>query len=205
MGLEGILSPGHRRAAVIVESARFQSVCHTTIDSFVLTGVRMTDSDSRERQSYQTFDRIYPDLRRFAAVVADVDVDPDDLVHDALIQVLERVSIAELRDPDAYLRRVMLNLSIDNRRRRAVFRRIRPKLFSSGAHLDHYPSDLALLDNLDPTTRAVVFLADVSGLSAVVIGEQLGMADGTVRKRLSRGRQELRRLVDLPLQISKEK
>ena len=40
------------------------------------------------------FADLYPSLRRFAAVVGSVDIDPDDLVQDALVRALRRGPLA---------------------------------------------------------------------------------------------------------------
>ena len=49
------------------------------------------------------FRQLYPAHHRFASVVADRDVDPDDLVQDALVGLL-RAPPGHVRDPGAYLR-----------------------------------------------------------------------------------------------------
>src|SRR4051812_47460291 len=58
----------------------------------------------------------YPGLRRFAAVVGPADVEPDDLVQDAFVALLRRGADG-IDDLDAYLRRTVLNLSSNERRR----------------------------------------------------------------------------------------
>ena len=50
---------------------------------------------------FETFDALYPVLRRFAGVVADIDMDPDDLVQDALAKTLDRRSMSDLENPQA--------------------------------------------------------------------------------------------------------
>jgi RNA polymerase sigma-70 factor (ECF subfamily) len=142
---------------------------------------------------YQVFEALYPKLRRFAAVVADLDTDPDDLVQDALAATLQRLELADLGAPSAYLKQAILNASANHRRRRAIHRRRLPRLARPAATTDHYPSDLSMLDVLDPIDRAVVFLADVERLPHAVIALELGLTPGAVRKRVSRSRGTLRR------------
>ena len=89
------------------------------------------------QQAETVLSAVYPDLRRFAAVVADLDVDPDDLVQDALVAVLKKTSLERLDDPLAYLKRVVVNLSASNRRRAAVWKNLLPRAAS--------PSDLSLI------------------------------------------------------------
>ena len=47
-------------------------------------------------------DDLYPSLRRFAAVVGPAEVEPDDLVQEALLRVLERGPLGRLDNPTAY-------------------------------------------------------------------------------------------------------
>lgn len=138
------------------------------------------------------FEELYPTLRRFAAVVADLDVDPDDLVQDALAATLARHELAELQQPSAYLKRAILNTATSHRRRAARLRGLLPRLVGETVTVDAYPSDLAVLDELDPSDRAVLYLADVEGLPQTLIAEELGLTAAAVRKRASRARRQLR-------------
>ena len=60
----------------------------------------------------------YEPLRRFAAVIGRWDVDPDDLVQEAYAKVLAS-SPAQIRELGPYLRRTIVNLATDERRRSA--------------------------------------------------------------------------------------
>ncbi len=140
---------------------------------------------------WELFEAIYPKLRRFAAVVADLDIDPDDLVHDAVAAVLARRSLGDLDQPLGYLKKAIVNGSANHRRRQSVFRKYAPRLLTADHDFEQYPSDLAILDVLEPMDRAVIFLADVEGLPHAVIAEELGLSAGAVRKRVSRSRRKL--------------
>ncbi len=59
----------------------------------------------------ELFKKLYPPLRRFAAVVTPVEVEPDDLLQEAVTRALRRGSLTELDNPGAYLRRAMVNLA----------------------------------------------------------------------------------------------
>ena len=144
---------------------------------------------------FEVFDSLYPALRRFAAVVADLDMDPDDLVHDALLAVLERRTLSEIDNPQAYLKRTIVNLSSNRRRRAGLWRSLMPKLRESEHAEDSYPSDLGLLDELSPLDRAIVYLGDVEGLGHSAIAEHLGLSDAATRRRASRARAQLRELL----------
>lgn len=147
---------------------------------------------SRGGEDFDLFADLYPQLRRFAAVVADTDMEPDDLVQDALAATLKRHRLTEIQRPAAYLKQAIVHAVTNHRRRAARLRRLIPLLGTSDTAADHYPSDLAVLDTLDPTDRAIIFLSDVEGLSGVAIGEELGMTSGAIRKRISRSRRQLR-------------
>ena len=71
----------------------------------------------------EIFRALYPQLRRFAAVVAPIEEEPDDLLQDALVETLRRHRLADLASPQAYLRRTMVNLASNHRRRLAARRR----------------------------------------------------------------------------------
>lgn len=55
------------------------------------------------------FEDQYEGLRRFAAVTAPMDIEPDDLLQDALVRVLSRGPLSDRDNPVAYLRRTIVN------------------------------------------------------------------------------------------------
>lgn len=142
--------------------------------------------------------RLYPTLRRFAAVVAPPEVAPDDLVHDALVAVLQRGPVSDLDDPGAYLRRSMLNLASNHRRRLGRNRRAMSRLSAaaSSAASDHYPSDLDHLGALRPGARAVLYMQHVEGMSLRAIADVLGLGHAAVRQIAARARCVLRDQID---------
>ena len=144
---------------------------------------------------FELFDTMYLELRRFAAVVADLDIDPDDLVQDAITRTLERHALSDLDNPQAYLRRAIVNHMSNQRRRAGRLRKLLPRLGNDTVVTDHYPSDLALLDELEPVDRAVLFLADVEGLAHEVIATHVGLSPTATRKRASRARAHIRNLL----------
>ncbi len=152
--------------------------------------------DASAAHDYTWFEVHYPALRRFAAVVADLDTDPDDLVQDALAATLARTTLPELDAPVAYLKRAILNQMSNRRRSAGRFRRLFPKIASHDSSSDHYPSDLSILDELSPLDRAIIYLAYVDGLPHDDIATQLELAPTAVRKRASRARARLREAVD---------
>ncbi len=152
-------------------------------------------SSGTVRDQFATFEEMYPSLRRFAAVVADLDMDPDDLVQDALASTLQRDAFDELDQPLAYLKRAIVHRPANKRRRAGRLRALLPRLNNDTSKSDVYPSDLAVLDELAPLDRAVIFLADVEGEPHERIAAELGLTPAAVRKRASRARRQLRSIL----------
>lgn len=140
--------------------------------------------------------RLYPSLRRFAAVVAPAEVAPDDLVQDALVLVLRRTSLGALAEPGAYLRRTMLNLASNHRRRLGRARRALGRLRPDTAAVDSYPSDLGHLAALRPDARAVLYMQHVEGYTSESIAQVLGTSSAAVRQIAVRARRQLRHHVE---------
>jgi RNA polymerase sigma-70 factor (ECF subfamily) len=140
-----------------------------------------------------TFARLYPRLRRLAAVAAPAEVEPDDLVQDALVRVLRRGPLSDLDDPGAFLAKVIVNLASNSRRglgrRRTAWARHGA---AAEDELPDYPSDLADLEALAPQERALLFLVDVEGWSFDHAAAVLGLSPAAARQRASRARKQLR-------------
>lgn len=141
------------------------------------------------------FAAAYPALRRFAAVVAPLDLDPDDLLQEAVARALRIGPLHELDHPVAYLRRTMTNLAANHNRSRGRERQATTRIAASlptEADLS-YPSDLTELDRLDPSDRAALYLADVERLPLADVADALGTNAPAARARVSRARRRLRR------------
>ena len=139
------------------------------------------------------FRTLYPELRRFAAVVADSDIEPDDLVQEAVARYLRRFAgTGGAERPAAYLRSAILGL-VSNHRRGTARRHHREALPSDDRHLDSYPSDVrALLSCTTPAERALLLLVDVEGEPIGDAAAVLGIGSIAARARLSRARRRLR-------------
>ncbi len=141
----------------------------------------------------EVFRRCYSKLRRFAAVVAPPDVEPEDLLQDALAATLRRRPLSELDSPEAYLRRVMLN-QVSNHRRRTRIRWNAERLLkaSEGSPSQVYPSDLSELMWLTPRQRAVLYLSEVEGYTFDEVAELVGCSAPAARMAATRARRRLR-------------
>ena len=123
-----------------------------------------------------------------------MEIAPDDLVQDALVAMLRRGPIGGVDDLGAYLRRSMLNLAANHRRRLGRSRRAMTRLTADTASsaADHYPSDLGDLAALRPEARAVLYMQHVEGMSTLSIAVELGLGHAAVRQMAVRARRTLR-------------
>jgi RNA polymerase sigma-70 factor (ECF subfamily) len=143
-----------------------------------------------------------PSLRRYArALVRDV-VGADHLVQECLTRALGKLHHwhGDLR---AWLFTILHNQHV-NEVRRPVRRGIRVEL-SDTKLLPRPPNQDKVLElrdldralgQLPAEQRAVILLIGLEGLPYATVGEVLGIPIGTVRSRLFRGRNALRRLSD---------
>lgn len=137
---------------------------------------------------------LYSSLRRFAAVVAPSDVEPDDLVQESLFRVLRQRAISDLDHPTAYLRRAILNLVSNHRRSAGRLRSALSRVNPESGSRDEYPSDIEMLMRLAPQARAVVFLREIEGRSYAEIAAVVGCRESTARASAARARRTLRTL-----------
>jgi len=144
---------------------------------------------------------LYEPLRRFAAVIGRWDVDPDDLVQDAYTKVLMK-DPSQIRDLAPYLRRTIVNLATDERRRRTRRTTALQRLGAARGTDDHYPSDLEDLMRLQPRVRALLFLVEVEGHPIADAAELVGISHSNARVALLRARRRLRS--ELTLEASNE-
>ena len=143
------------------------------------------------------FASIYPSLRAFAAVTGPVDVEPDDLVQEAVARTLRNHRLVDLDDAGAYLRRAIVNLAANRRRSMARFRLAFARLDRvDEAAAAEYPSDMAELLRLDPEARGLLFMIEVEGHSYAEAALTLGITEEAARARAVRARRKLRAEVE---------
>jgi RNA polymerase sigma factor (sigma-70 family) len=151
----------------------------------------MPDAD----EDQHLFTELYPALRRFAAVVAPDDLDPDDLLQEAVARTLRGGPLHRLDAPGAYLRTAMANLASNHDRSRGRERRAHLRVAASieDDQRPSYPSDLDDLSSLTPADRAVLYLAEVERLPLDEVARIVGTSTTNVRARASRARRRLAR------------
>jgi RNA polymerase sigma-70 factor (ECF subfamily) len=149
-------------------------------------------------------DRLYRLARR---LVPSAD-DALDLVQEAFLKAARSPGSipAGLRDEEAWLVRVLVNVRRDQWRKEAVRKRHESGVSHAAAEHDDPERTFLIrttvwrtLDCLPPRRRAVVVMYELEGLSMASIASLLGITAITVRWHLSRGRRELARRLRLEL------
>lgn len=116
----------------------------------------------------------------------------EDAVQDAFVRYLERAP-EELENPGAWLMRVLVNNC--KSRLRLAWRRVGPLPDTLPAPAMEEREVLEELFALPPADRAVLHLYYYEGYTTDEIARITGQRPGTVRTRLSRAREKLRRLL----------
>ena len=137
------------------------------------------------------FDALYPHLHRVACVAAPADVDPDDLVQDALVNYLQLDNPDTVRSPRAFLTTAIVNLASNERRSWARRRSAVARLGRPDNSRNQFPSDLDDLIALPPRERAVLYLHHVDGLPYGEVADLIGCTAAAARKAAERGRARL--------------
>jgi RNA polymerase sigma-70 factor, ECF subfamily len=155
---------------------------------------------------YKRIEEEIPRLRRYArALTRDFNA-ADDLVQDCLTRALGKVHLwQEGSDLRAWLFTILHNQFVNNVRR-SVREGTAINAEASRVHLSSGPAQgdkLALRDlqramaQLPEEQRTVIFLVGLEGMRYEEVAEVLGVPVGTVRSRLSRGREMLRQLMGM--------
>ena len=139
---------------------------------------------------------LYAPLRRFAAVVGRIDVEPDDLVQEAFTRFLsgDRSGVIDI---GAYLRRSIVNIATNERRRHRRADAAHVRLGVEGSVDDQYPSALADLLSIDARDRALLYMVHVEGSPTADAADACGMSGPAARMALSRARKALRGTIEM--------
>ena len=158
----------------------------------------MAVTSSMESTDAELVRSVYDELRRFAAVVAPWDFDPDDVLHAVLVSVLQKRSLVSVAKPVAYLQAAIVNHVRSEIRRKQTGRRLVDLLSREHAAVNapDYPSDLADLMGLQPVERAVLYLHDIEGMTFEEVADAIGISAGNARVTASRARRSLKKLLE---------
>ena len=146
------------------------------------------------------FDPLRPTLTRVAYRMLGSMADAEDVVQEAALRWL-RADRAAVREPEAFLRRVVMRLALDHlkrvRRRRETY--IGPWLpepvveTADEAHIDDVTLPLMLaLERLTPLERAAFLLHAVLGVPFEEVGPTIGRAPAACRQLPRRARAHVR-------------
>ena len=131
-------------------------------------------------------------LYRAALAILGDPHEAEDAVQDAFLRFLERAP-DDLENPGAWLTRVLVNGC--KSRLRLAWRRVGPLPETLPAPGPEERQELEELFSLPPEDRAVIHLHYYEGYSTDEIARMLSLRPGTVRSRLSRAREKLRKLL----------
>jgi RNA polymerase sigma-70 factor (ECF subfamily) len=145
-----------------------------------------------------------PNLRRYARALTRDVVAADDLVQDCLSRALDKMPLWRAgTDLRAWLLTILHNQHVSEVRR-SIRRGITVECSDTQLLLSRPSNQDRVLELRDldralgqvpAEMRAVILLIGLEGLSYAAAGKVLGIPTGTVRSRLSRGREALRRLM----------
>lgn len=157
----------------------------------------VSERAERPWDSETWFQQEYPRLVRFAIAVAGDEQVAEDVVMEAFLRIEQ--SDTAIEDADAYIRRIIVNLSRSRFRRLRVERSFLERSHDRQEHLEA-PSerDLAVwecLQRLSARQRAVIALRYHEDLTDEQIAATLGISAGSVRTHLFRAIQRLRTLL----------
>jgi RNA polymerase sigma-70 factor (ECF subfamily) len=151
--------------------------------------LKRSSIDETERELITS---LYPSLRKIAAVAGSFDVEPDDLVQEALVRVLRNGSISDLDNPLAFLRKTIVNLASNQRRSLGRKRTAMGRLSIEEGWWPSYPADIEAILDLPPRHRAILYLVEVEDVPYAEAAEQLGMTTVAARAMANRARKKAR-------------
>jgi RNA polymerase sigma factor (sigma-70 family) len=183
-----------------------RNCCHTSGIVVRVVGVR--DQEERESPTVGSFEVFYAEMRRPLAALAYAVCGSwsaaDDLTQEALeVAFKDWERIRSLDNPEAWVKRILLNRSVSGRRRRAAERRARARM-NGRSDVEAFP-DLtgdferiwAEVRHLPKRQVEVIALRYVEGLTVAEIAETLSLTKETINTHLRRARQTLSRRLDL--------
>lgn len=132
-------------------------------------------------------------LYRTALAILGDPHEAEDAVQDAFLRFLEK-SPPDLHNPGAWLLRVLINGC--RSRLRSAWRQVGSLPDNLCAPAPEEQEELEEMYALPPEDRVILHLRYYEGYSAKEIAQMLGKRSGTVRSRLSRAREKLRRLLE---------
>jgi RNA polymerase sigma factor (sigma-70 family) len=165
---------------------------HTSISGPPDIGVPRTHWDNFD----EFYAAVYPRLLRLGVALVWSKAMAEDHLQDAFAKTYAR--FATLDEPEAYVRKTLVNEVRISFRRQQMTQRFAPLLRSTVIQTDRYTDDslLKALDSLPLRQRAAVILRYYEQCSEQEIAHALNCRPGTVKSLLSRGLASLRKVVE---------
>ena len=135
-------------------------------------------------------------LRQLTAMTTDPELAAD-VVQEAYSRAWQKWQrVADLDSPTAWVRTVAWRLAVSQHRRAAVAARFVPQLRRRAEQAVQRSEDERLdieqaLRRISDEHRRALVLHDMCGMTVTEIAEEIGVAEGTVKSRLSRARANL--------------
>lgn len=135
-------------------------------------------------------------LRQLTAMTADVGLAEDALQEGYMKAWLRWGRVRTLDNPEAWVRTVAWHCAVSRHRRARVAARMLPMLGRDSSHRTDFKDpdttekvDIeAALRRVPAEQRRVIVLHDLCGFTVPAIAVEVGIPEGTVKSRLSRGR-----------------
>ncbi|MCF2533004.1 sigma-70 family RNA polymerase sigma factor [Yinghuangia soli] len=143
-------------------------------------------------------------LKRYAYLLCGSSHGADDLVQEALTRVLSRRMPTDPQELEKYVRRVIVNIVVDEARRTVRWGRLLPWVSARDEVMDRSGEIVErvalaeVLAALAPRQRACVVLRYYEDLPVDEIAALLGCGEGTVKSQLHDARRVLARRWDVP-------
>jgi RNA polymerase sigma-70 factor, ECF subfamily len=158
------------------------------------------DGSSAAGRLREVYAVAYPRLVGQLVGVTGDPAEAEDVVMEAFARAAARPQdFADVDNPEAWLRTVAVNLARSRWRRMLRWSHLIPALARSEAYADLPEEHLALmaaLRRLPTTQREAIALHHLSDLPVAEVAHTLGVPEGTVKARLSRGRAALAELLE---------
>jgi RNA polymerase sigma-70 factor, ECF subfamily len=172
--------------------------CPEVVPSSRRTGA-LVETRRDERRLREVYAASYPRLVGQLVGVTGDPAEAEDVVMEAFARAApRRSSFHEADNPEAWLRTVAVNVARSRWRRMLRWAHLLPELVTAPAYAD-LPEDrlslLAALRQLPAAQREAIALHHLADLRVAEVALTLGVPEGTVKARLSRGRTALAELL----------
>jgi RNA polymerase sigma factor (sigma-70 family) len=156
----------------------------------------MTGTDDLDELYAASYRRLVVQLYAICGDMADA----EDAVQEGFVTAIrKRRELAQVSNPEAWVRTVALNRLRAGWRHTSVVRKYQATVPGAQTPIEIGPEHVAIvtaLARLDDSARRVVVLHHLADLSTAQIAHDLGIPEGTIKSRLARARSVLADLLD---------